>query len=769
MAVAETKKMFEDTFGPGNIPPQVAFIAFDFDRSAIEKCNLATDISSDFVQLPLTINPFLIYQSKQGPQKYEWMPEKNNLFIPELIELGSGQIRSNARLFSDLVYPCIEAAVNQAMARVLSLANDQNGYCVEHDDHVNVYLAMSLAGGTGSSLMFTISHMLRQQYNHAHVFGYGVMHSIFHQQDPFNILTPRIRSNTFASLLELDFFQSASFDSPVTHDFFGKQMTLTTPLFDEFYVIDNKNLSGGMVNSLTSLCNAIGCSMFYGCVNAGRNYSIDWKKRGLDWGDKCSWVHAFGVCQIVYKGAAMETLYRMRMAADFLNLIKGRETCDVSRVYHWLEVANLREDGDDYNKLLDTICPSDSIARIREPFLNPTFNVEEILLRLRQHEEKHARFWTQQHLSDVIKASTTSLRNEINKILHCKAGVSIASSFLSSLEEILFGYRNEMENEHRVYLEKSASLRQQMNDALSEYDIKSRRFFSRLVGLHRQSLEQVGLFSVKLLHSVLEAARREDAIFVFSNIINEVRALRSRVNRVAEMTQDLEVAYRDEIHRKEMECLSPSLFEIDLSYVDLPQMNDEVSDNHFIEFFSTLKTPLLEIDAAELEKTLMDYTSTLTPATRFRTREIMDIIQDMSDEEYEDLKQKILRRSAPLLSLHDRGLIKIEPSGAVSPISNMLKTFYVTAYKEDPETKTRIEADGNLLSGDNVRTSFIPSDSESMKQCIYVHRVDSAIMPYCIESLDVSMGEYSEAYNPHLGKDMQNLLKSVNFTIVPKV
>ena len=117
-AIAQTKKMFEDTFGLGKIPPQVTFVALDYDRSAIDECGLATDISSDFVQLPLTVNPFLIHHAQRD--KYDWMPEKNKLFIPEFMEHGSGQVRTNARLFADLVLPCIEATINSAMAKVLS-------------------------------------------------------------------------------------------------------------------------------------------------------------------------------------------------------------------------------------------------------------------------------------------------------------------------------------------------------------------------------------------------------------------------------------------------------------------------------------------------------------------------------------------------------------------------------------------------------------------------------------------------------------------------
>ena len=70
-AVAETKKMFEDSFGVGNIPPHVTFVALDFDRSVIDDRSLATDISADFVQLPLSVNPFMICHSQMQSGKYE--------------------------------------------------------------------------------------------------------------------------------------------------------------------------------------------------------------------------------------------------------------------------------------------------------------------------------------------------------------------------------------------------------------------------------------------------------------------------------------------------------------------------------------------------------------------------------------------------------------------------------------------------------------------------------------------------------------------------
>jgi hypothetical protein len=766
-AIAETKKMFEETFGLGNIPPQVTFLALDYDRSIVNDCGLATDISADFVQLPLSINPFLLHQAQQ--QTFGWMPEKNKLFIPEFMECGAGQVRTNARLFATLVLPCIEAAVNGAMARVLSLANQQRGYLVMDDDHVNVYLAMSFAGGTGSSLMLTVANMVRERYDHANIIGYGIMHSIFHLVDPYSIVTPRIRSNTYASLLELDYFQSATFEAPVRYDFFGTDKSVNEPLFDEFYVVDNKTQLGGVVDSLQSLCNAVGCSMFYGGTDVGKVHAIDWKKRGLNWGRKPSWVHSFGICQIVYNGAEMADLYCKRVAADLIDYMVGKSKAERRDVHEWAERVSLREDGDDYNKLIDRICSPDLIARLRQPFLDSDFSCEEIKSYLSTYSEKNATLWTKDSVAGIIADAVAALRDEVRRLLGQKSGVSLALSFLSMLEEILAGYKMEMADEIREFKESSESMNRKLKAKLTEYDEYQRSFFSRLFGKHRRALAEVSMTAAKISRSGLEIARRSDAITVFVTLINEVKSQVDAVTAVSDMMLSLAKRYRTEIHQKELEVKKRSLFEIDLSHKDAAALTLEMNENCLVEFTGLVDKSLTEMEAEDLEKVLMKFTENLPAVSRFRNRLIMDIIQEMSDDEYEELKQNIIRKSSPLLSLQDRGLIRMESNGGVSPISSMMKVFYISAFKEKVDQVTRFEGDDKLLAGDNVRVAFVPSDSASMKQRVYIHRVDSAIMPYCIEALDESMLGDTKRYSPYFGEDFRKCLVSSGFTMKPEI
>ena len=88
--------------------------------------------------------------------------------------------------------------------------------------------------------------------------------------------------------------------------------------------------------------------------------------------------------------------------------------------------------------------------------------------------------------------------------------------------------------------------------------------------------------------------------------------------------------------------------------------------------------------------------------------------------------------------------------------------------------ETNIHEVNEVFNNISIRTdtadiSFVPSDSETMKQRIFIHRVDSAIMPYCIESLDMSMADFSPRYNPHYGTDLQKALQMSGYSMKPEL
>ena len=72
-AIAQTKKHFEDAYGKDNIPQQIAFLAIDFDLAAASDSTLATDVSSDFLQLNVAANPQTLYKVGTSTGDYSWV------------------------------------------------------------------------------------------------------------------------------------------------------------------------------------------------------------------------------------------------------------------------------------------------------------------------------------------------------------------------------------------------------------------------------------------------------------------------------------------------------------------------------------------------------------------------------------------------------------------------------------------------------------------------------------------------------------------------
>lgn len=779
-AVAETKKMFEDSFGEGNIPPHVAFIALDFDRSVIDDRGLATDISPDFVQLPQTTNPFQLHRAQAQDGEFQWIPPQNVNFIPEYTDCGAGQVRSNGRLFAEMLWPCIEAAINSAMARVLSMANHPDGYIVLNDDHVNVYLAMSLVGGTGSALMLNVAQILHERYLHVRVIGYGVMHAVFNLMDPLNMVSPRVKSNVYASLLELDFVQSATLETPVRMSGRNKPYILNSPLFDEFYVVDNKSQYGGVVSSLYDLCNAVGCSMFYGSTDIGKTHSIDWKKRGIQWGSKTSWVQCFGVCQIVYKGDVMERFYRTKASIRLLDMLLADRKSLHDDTLAWLERTNLREDGDDYNKLIDSICSPESIAKLRQPVLLPDDSHEELRARVAKYFDQKSTLWESKIVSEICRHATDALKEELSKLLKTDGGITAAGMFLTEVDALFVKYKEEMETEAADARKKFRGQEQLLESEFKEYENSSRRFITKLTGSRSRLLNKISTTAVRCVREALEARRRDDALTVFVTLSNEVRNLQNMVKLLTSNAMSLKMEFEKDLRLMEKKGAAPSLFEIDLSYDDMKAMNLTDKDVSIFEFYQTLTSSILDLSSDELRSSITEYSYQLPSAQKYRDCNLMDIIDGMDDESYEHFKHTILRKAAPLLSLNDRGLVQMDGSSALTPISNMLRTFYIYGYKTHKDYKSRLESDDKLLPGGNVRVSFIPSDAASMKQRLFVHRVDSAVMPYCIESIDssvldaynVSVGRGKKSltpYNPHTDSQMLDDMRASNFTLVPKI
>ena len=119
-AIAKTKKLYEEEFGKKDIPPEIAFLAIDFDKMAVEDKELPTDIKNDFLQLVAAVNPREHYRvQRESFNEYEWMFSQNSSYVDNLISNGAKQVRTTGRLYTEIVIEQIKAKIQNCYIKAL--------------------------------------------------------------------------------------------------------------------------------------------------------------------------------------------------------------------------------------------------------------------------------------------------------------------------------------------------------------------------------------------------------------------------------------------------------------------------------------------------------------------------------------------------------------------------------------------------------------------------------------------------------------------------
>jgi len=174
-----------------------------------------------------------------------WWPSGLNV-ISKLDE-GAGQYRPYSRLGIFHHYASTEVAVCDSIEQALnkiqhpgSRAKVENSpklqrlnYAAEMDlTRRNVYVIGSLAGGTGSGMFIDIARIVRNLAPDADLVGF-FMTSRF-----FPMATQRMHANTYAALLEWDYYNTHKFKPNWTNEPWPE---IPPPLFDYSYVLDTPN------------------------------------------------------------------------------------------------------------------------------------------------------------------------------------------------------------------------------------------------------------------------------------------------------------------------------------------------------------------------------------------------------------------------------------------------------------------------------------------------------------------------------------------------
>lgn len=784
LAISNAKRLYEEEYGKGNIPSSVAFVTVDFQTNMDEDPGLATDIKENFIKFESQANPRETYRiRRENDGEYTWMFEGNTSNIDIRIDRGAKGVRTTGRLYTEMVLETIISRFSSIMNSVTNVDNN-----ADVAGGVNIHMVMSLAGGSGAGSCITLANAIRQRYgNQVNLYGYGVMHSIFRVIDPTSNKIPNAELNAISSIIDLDYLMTADEANVIPLEMGTEKVLLKEPIFDGFYVIDNTSESGHTIRDIKNLCNVIGTCLYACGAEAGDKVenvinNIGPKEGKHHVGAKLGWVQGLGACQVVYKGELLAKTYGYKAALELIRKIRQESASVEGQALAWTEIVSIREDGDEYNMLIDGIFSPQRIQTLRLPNIDAADTEAANKDSVNRYLNTLPDFPSDDIISNRKNDLLNKLRFKINSYLNAENGVGNSLKFLSSLYLLCDKYKNEMNEEALNYTkDKEEKLEKFERSAFKDYnDQKHGRFVWNHREKNQELLEDnVGRPAKEILKSIIELKRREVARDIFNTLLNEIDLLKERVSVLDAKLGNLSEEYIKELTLLQSTSTDSLVFEYDLSYSD--RINMEIDSNDIVvnDFVDKLSTLLIDIDVdTKLNETILAYVRNLPQAQGYKEKIISDIIDELSDDEYKKLKNEIQKKSARWLRVNSRGQ-RVNVGNRKMVEDAIAKNWVVSIYKSKEGYKSRLEKDVSFLP--NVESKdFLYVTKEAAKQRMIFCRIDGSIIPYCIGVIDdMSMRTYEDqlkmansgekVFNPHFDKHLFERMRQEDFKLKPEM
>ncbi len=783
LAISHAKKHFEDAYGKGNIPPEIAFAAIDFDLQAQNSTDLATSMKDDFISLYSIGNPQQLYDNKAKQGKYKWMSPANAGFISEAIIDGASQVRTTGRFYCEMIQEPIIQRLRECVNQVKSIASSTDG--VAYTGNVDVHIAMSLAGGTGCGSFLNVAQRLRNEYGpEINIIGYGILHSVFRAMDVSGNKTPRVVANAYSAIMDLDYLMSARPDQPRKISFNGKEQTLTKSIYDEFYVIDNETEKGKKVGHIKNLSEVVGTSLFASATDLGMlirtgSSNTGWKNGQFNISPKWGWVQALGACTVVYKGELLAEVCSLIAADNLIQNLLNTTINGSSAAVEWAIHANIKEDETD-DQMIDSIYDINP-AQLGAPLVDISDTISSIRQTVGRYTNSLPGYPDDERIGQRRLEVLNSLSKKVSDIIQSENGVGNAIAFLDSLRKKVTLYRSMMDEERKESEARMPGKKETLESAYDEFEKYCNKFLAKKN--HKEELlDDVKAVATDILKENIEIERRKDASSIFTALLAEINTHVTNVNDLKGKLVTLQKEYKEICDDKQNQNNSALIFEYDLSAAERSVMTFTPGEGFINGYFTALDKPLYTLDLKqELGESIISYCESLQEAKAYKEKLLVDVIDDLDDKQYAQLKKEIEDKSSRLLCLDDKGET-IPTLNDISPIQAMVKNYFVSVYKRNGEN-CRLENDDTFVPevGRENKT-YNHTNFESMKQKMIFFRTDMAIIPYCIKSfnenliekeygilLKDSMNVGSTSFNPHCDMEIFKQMRETDFKLKPEM
>ena len=580
-AILRAKQCFVDAYG--EIPPMVAFLAVDTDRT-IRDISLSTRKGknvkfSDNEICFCGINGSALDIYRNNLSRFQWLPKRNVRFLSNLSGTGAGQIRSNGRFL--IRYNAKEISKRVAskiteISRPLPIGSkfvyDINREGVKYPVKVNV--VGSVAGGTGSGtildMLVLIAKTLRDNGLDYEITPWMVLPEVFRHMAP-GPASLNVYQNAYGTIRELDYLYHLPKDNQNALDFNFDKVYCIDEGIRETFLINNGNKAGTKFQNIDDIADSIGRCMFLpsnevsvkdNLENADITYSIKNKE--------AHYVSA-GSAEIVYDNQAVGNVIAKGIIAQICNeLCKSNSMDALKEVNAWTTSEAVKIQEHDVDLLTDDILAKyapfsviigrDADENTVQTNIFAGADAPNVLAEAQSNESKK--------LEDV----KVELKKKIEETLNTQNGISSAQDFLVSLSDNIAICKDEMNSE-------ATKLRQ---DLAYPYDWGSDVSALRTGVFKIFDKDAAEALQSKIAEHIAQKRdllRHNWAIQFYTDLDSYVRELSQKISVLKSNVEAVERRQRREMNAIQQLAKSDSNFQIylhtyDVEHFDLPKVKE---------------------------------------------------------------------------------------------------------------------------------------------------------------------------------------------------
>ena len=780
-ALLKVKKCFIDSYD--EIPPMIGFLAIDTDTAAFSKeetSNLGEPIRLDSSELLVCTVKNALPTYRSNPSAYDWVPPKNVNNLRNIAGLGAGAVRSNGRFIAYYNFNTIQANISTAVNKIHQLIPSTSKYTidtnkdgVEYATTINVFA--SVAGGTGSGMLIDtlclINKSMKEMSMQYNLYPWIVLPEIFKAMNNGPAMA-NVRYNAYGTIRSLDYIEHLDPNDPAIN--FG-YTTITEPLFDYAFVLNNLNQAGVAFNNLKDLVDVIAKSAFLPANKMGDEINspfdnIRHQQNGgvYDILNKKAWAASTGSAELIYDNQAVGRAYAYRIVAqlcDSMSQASTDGTADANRfVDHQSVLIRENEGRNDVIDALISPAPEYVLTIDENTTINDINSYIEYNAGIRIDGE------LQSNLSKKIENTNRELESFLRNLMDTTTSgcIGVSLQFIRSLKTLLSLCRDEMAGEKEKFNIQTGIPMQWESDLNGI----RRTGIGALLGskLDEDNVEMLTHKLTNYATSLREEKRRLWAIRFYNDFESTVSIYEQQLQNLHSHITRIHDKYSDELLRQQQLASSTSKFQLYLHQSDVYKVSQYILDNSVKADFHTHFSnnggliQLLSLSKEQVDTQIWNFAKGTTPVINAVNVSIDKVLESMPTDEVKYYLEQLKVLAAPLWSYNTQGYNQTQLSldkFVIVGIGNRDTSILATS----PEYNTIFDTNGN-------HASFA---STYQNDRVYVLVVEDLLPIYAVNNYSTYKSDYEQkqAQNypmaAYLDEKLNNRIISENFNVMPTI